>query len=848
MLHDLLFVTQNAHALKDSFHDLPPEPPPALTLDWLRVHHLLCPLTQNLIRFGAEHWTQGEHKRGFSVPLPFARYERDAVHEHILSKKKLPATGHLFQEHNEQLVLNAEADWQRRIWIERHHTHLRPVLGHTAVQAYLEATTPEACVNHALRHRHMELLHAVWQHISQETQEKEAGSWLHQAIEWNCRSGFEALLALGAPWQHCDPHHASVWHHLLSSLPAETHTLWLQTLQAHILHTTHPAKESSFKIRSRAPSFSWNTHDAQGRTPLLVVAAHDHPECVRFLLEQGADPLAQDPQGNMPVFAAIQGGHKANVVLLVAHLNTKKKAPHPMTLLHHAAHHQQWSLWPVIMAHVTVPKNTPPGQERTFAHECLLEDEPICLQSLIDFWPDLLTETDEKGHNALHVAIRLGEATKLQDLVHALPTQTLIEGGYLHFSVTCAQPECLRVILNSHQVGVNTEDKHHNNVLQILVMDVDLWQAHPQAAAHMLEILLDQPALNVKHQNKQKKTALFLALECDNRRALERLAHHPRVDLRDLDEAGNNALMHFLSLRGAPEGLLASRLYSQTQPQIRHQNHHKKTALHVALKHNAAHAFVPLLACGLLMETSHYSTQPVFVPPQTSFKVPSCLSWLDPLQVTQQWTALNSNWPGTLPLLSLPRTQASWLYWCFLIKKNDAISHALHDWESPCTAVQEAIAATESLPPKQQLAFLELLHLLAVNQHLDRINALLMQGIMHLYERAGWPDPPYVQEQRKAKIFRAVEQADNECLSHRPIHLKRRASLSQCFLEHTRHALYDQTSTIDDETLVTSIMPSERALVFRQLQQRTASEKTNDTSSAPARTPEWHRRHSDTHL
>lgn len=52
-----------------------------------------------------------------------------------------------------------------------------------------------------------------------------------------------------------------------------------------------------------------NVCNADYRTPLHFAAAHGHNAIVTYLLENGADPLAVDSDGNRPQATAIDWGH-----------------------------------------------------------------------------------------------------------------------------------------------------------------------------------------------------------------------------------------------------------------------------------------------------------------------------------------------------------------------------------------------------------------------------------------------------------------------------------------------------------------------------------------------------------
>ncbi len=52
-----------------------------------------------------------------------------------------------------------------------------------------------------------------------------------------------------------------------------------------------------------------NVCSADHKTPLHFAAAHGHNAVVTYLLENGADPLAVDSEGNRPQATAIDWGH-----------------------------------------------------------------------------------------------------------------------------------------------------------------------------------------------------------------------------------------------------------------------------------------------------------------------------------------------------------------------------------------------------------------------------------------------------------------------------------------------------------------------------------------------------------
>lgn len=59
-----------------------------------------------------------------------------------------------------------------------------------------------------------------------------------------------------------------------------------------------------------------NVCNADYKTPLHFAAAHGHNAIVTYLLENGADPLAVDSDGNRPQATAIDWGHLDTAKLL----------------------------------------------------------------------------------------------------------------------------------------------------------------------------------------------------------------------------------------------------------------------------------------------------------------------------------------------------------------------------------------------------------------------------------------------------------------------------------------------------------------------------------------------------
>ncbi|XP_030764080.1 ankyrin repeat domain-containing protein 29-like, partial [Sitophilus oryzae] len=52
-----------------------------------------------------------------------------------------------------------------------------------------------------------------------------------------------------------------------------------------------------------------DSRDKDGTTPLILAAANGHFDCIRELLDQGADPNIKRITGTTPLFFAAQGGY-----------------------------------------------------------------------------------------------------------------------------------------------------------------------------------------------------------------------------------------------------------------------------------------------------------------------------------------------------------------------------------------------------------------------------------------------------------------------------------------------------------------------------------------------------------
>lgn len=53
--------------------------------------------------------------------------------------------------------------------------------------------------------------------------------------------------------------------------------------------------------------------DMRKRRPLHIAASHGHTECVKYLLEEGAQTEVQDDEGRSPFIAAAQNGQSSVV-------------------------------------------------------------------------------------------------------------------------------------------------------------------------------------------------------------------------------------------------------------------------------------------------------------------------------------------------------------------------------------------------------------------------------------------------------------------------------------------------------------------------------------------------------
>jgi ankyrin repeat protein len=174
--------------------------------------------------------------------------------------------------------------------------------------------------------------------------------------------------------------------------------------------------------------------DRYGDTPLHDASAEGRVEIVQALLAVGANLLAANNQGRLPVHAAVRFGHSEVSKYLLQHFYAStRRLP-----LHELLEDLTWIVTPGV-------KDVPPPLRAALDENVLVTDDVVeILEYLVGRNPELSSSRDQDGALPLHVACRRGASfTIVQSLVnhYKASVKSVTSQGDLPLFLACEMPE-----------------------------------------------------------------------------------------------------------------------------------------------------------------------------------------------------------------------------------------------------------------------------------------------------------------------------------------------------------------------------------------------------------------------
>ena len=210
-----------------------------------------------------------------------------------------------------------------------------------------------------------------------------------------------------------------------------------------------------------------NQPNVCGRTALHFACANNHIECVRLLLQHGADANKADNYGDIPLHAAAYAGdHTKCVRLLLQHgANVNKADVHNLTPLHTACAKDHIECARLLLQHgANVNKADNCG--KTPLHIACANGRTECVRLLLQHGVNI-NETDNYRSTPLRAACANGRIECVRLLLQhgANMNETDVCGRTaLHVACVNDRIECVRLLLQ-HGANANEPDNCENTPL-----------------------------------------------------------------------------------------------------------------------------------------------------------------------------------------------------------------------------------------------------------------------------------------------------------------------------------------------------------------------------------------------
>uniref|UniRef100_A0A914UXB1 Ion transport domain-containing protein n=1 Tax=Plectus sambesii TaxID=2011161 RepID=A0A914UXB1_9BILA len=264
------------------------------------------------------------------------------------------------------------------------------------------------------------------------------------------------------------------------------------------------------------------SRDVLEMTPLHRAAMFDHPEVVRYLIEQGSDINALDSEQRSPLLlAAVRCGVSSIRVLLSHNASLSVRDDEKHNLLHFMV---------------------------IYSGSILTEAElgAICAKAQVEENVNLLNQKNVDGCTPLHLASKQGNLRFTESLIALGATVNLKNNedrSPLHFAARYGRVNTIRRLLASH-LGpnmINETDGGGMTALHIASMN---------GYAKVVQILLHKGAL--LHKDFLGRTPLHLAAEGGHNPTIRLLlAFH--ANLIDQCDKENNTALHFAAIANKPQ-------------------------------------------------------------------------------------------------------------------------------------------------------------------------------------------------------------------------------------------------------------------------------------------------------
>jgi ankyrin repeat protein len=171
-----------------------------------------------------------------------------------------------------------------------------------------------------------------------------------------------------------------------------------------------------------------------GNTPLHCASREDHLPVAKALLSGGANILATDNQGRLPMYLAVASGHSAIAKYLLQHFYaTTHRLP-----LHELLQDLTW------IGNPNIDDSAPPLRAALHRNVLSTDDVVEIIEYLVGQNPALLSSRDQDGSLPLHLACRRGASfTIVQSLVdlYKASVKSLTPQGDLPLFLACELPE-----------------------------------------------------------------------------------------------------------------------------------------------------------------------------------------------------------------------------------------------------------------------------------------------------------------------------------------------------------------------------------------------------------------------
>jgi len=262
--------------------------------------------------------------------------------------------------------------------------------------------------------------------------------------------------------------------------------------------------------------------DDKGETPLMVAAANDKLQAVKYLLEHGADPSLQANNGWNVLHFASQGGNPEIIELILSHVpsidSITKEGVTPLMV---AASNDKLQAVKCLLEHGADP-SLQDNNGWNVLHFASPGGNPEIIELILSHVPSIDSIT-KKGSTPLMLAVYNAKLQAVKYLLEhgADPSLQDITGwNVLHYASQGGNPEIIELML-SHVPSIDSIIKEGVTPLMVAASNDKL-----QAVKYLLEHGAD-----LSLQNNNGWNMLHFASQCGNPEIIElMLSHVPSID------------------------------------------------------------------------------------------------------------------------------------------------------------------------------------------------------------------------------------------------------------------------------------------------------------------------------